>query len=878
MARQQLIVETKTPKSCVVHTDYTVSYTPSSGGGWAKKGDNINGEWSNDQSGRSVSLSSDGNVVAIGAPHHNGGGGGSGQDAGHVRVYAWNGTIWEKRGGDIEGEGFSYSGRSVSLSSDGTIVAIGANSATSTNKGHVRVYQYDATKTTADTNQYEGNSNFGPVGWNRLGADIDGELHWDQSGYSVSLSSDGSIVAIGSKENSGSFTYAGHVRVYQYDVTKTTVVTDQSSPDFGPKRWRRLGADIDGETTNDNSGRSVSLSSDGSTVAIGAYFNDGTGLSNSGHVRVYKYDATKTTAENDQTSSDFGPVGWNRLGADIDGAAANDYSGYSVSLSSDGTIVAIGAPGTDLWAGHVRVYKYDVTKTTAETDQSSPDFGPVKWRRLGADIDGESGGDNSGMSVSLSSDGSIVAIGAYGNDAAGTGSGHVRAYEYKTITEDEYDEGNTANTTGAVGVPIIMDGGVSWGENTKFWVQQGDDIDGGATIDWSGYSVSLNDNGRTVAIGAPYADSNGLNNNGNVRVYRIGSSISPQVGDWAVAEHKETDTGADLSTYTYRVTHVTDADTLVLKFVSSSELGGLSNSVYSYSYVIENPSIYQQLDSGLRFSPDGTKVFFLDYYTSGVSSYSHIRRRTLSTPWDITSSSSDGSQLISTAPRVKDITFSPDGTKLYATDDTDDRVKEFTLSSPWHIQDLDVNTMNTGTLDTQGYNPWGLAFSPDGTKLYVCDHHATKIYWYTLTTPWDIDTAVLASASLSVSSQDTYPRSIDFSSDGRDLYVLGGQNDTIYQYTLTTPWDLSTASYSGYSLYVGSQDLGPVGMVIPPGRNELYMAGQSNGAIYRYTLPEEYPDLSPCDLCDGTGPPGDCPIAPHVIKRDLGGMFMMLLD
>jgi hypothetical protein len=518
-------------------------------------------------------LSSDGNVMAIGSPYANGA-------TGHVRVYAWNGTSWEKRGGDIDGEGGNEaSGYSVSLSSDGTIVAISApfndGGGTIHNTGHVRVYQYDADKDAEVTDQ--SSPDFGPVKWRRLGADIEGEANSDESGRSISLSSDGTIVAISAHgSDSNGFTGNGHVRVYKYDVTKTTAVTDQTASNFGPIGWNRLGADIDGAATNDSSGYSVSLSSDGSIVAIGAYLNDGTGLSNSGHVRVYQYDVTKTTTQLDESQAGFGPVGWNRLGADIDGESGSDYSGWSVSLSSDGTIVAIGASGndgTDLSnSGHVRVYKYDVTKTTAETDQSSPDFGPVKWRRLGADIDGEAAGDGSGRSVSLSSDGSIVAIGARLNIATGlSNSGHVRVYEYKTITEDEYDEGNTANTTGAVGVPIIIDGGVSWGASTKFWVQQGDDIDGEANNDLSGMSVSLNDNGRTVAIGAPYADSNGFTNNGNVRVYQTSSPLSPQVGDWAVAKHKETDTGADLSTYTYRVIGVTDADTLVLGFVSATD-------------------------------------------------------------------------------------------------------------------------------------------------------------------------------------------------------------------------------------------------------------------------------------------------------------------
>ena len=89
----------------------------------------------------------------------------------------------------------------------------------------------------------------------------------------------------------------------------------------------QVGADIDGEAAGDQSGSSVSLSSDGSRVAIGARENDGNGTA-AGHVRIYDYDGSS----------------WVKVGVDIDGEAASDKSGYSVSLSSDGSKIAIGAP------------------------------------------------------------------------------------------------------------------------------------------------------------------------------------------------------------------------------------------------------------------------------------------------------------------------------------------------------------------------------------------------------------------------------------------------------------------------------------------------------------------------------------------------------
>ena len=332
-------------------------------------GSDINGEAINDYSGRSVSLSSDGSIVAIGAAQNNGSGT---NDAGHVRVYQNVSGVWVQIGSDIDGEAnIDLSGVCVSLSSDGSIVAIGANANDGNGNisGHVRVYQ-----------------NVSGV-WTQVGSDINGEAANNQSGESVSLSSDGSIVAIGARYNQGNGVDSGHVRVYQ-NVSGV---------------WTQIGSDINGEAANDYSGYSISLSSDGNIVAIGAYQNDGNG-SNSGHVRVY------------QNISGV----WTQIGSDINGEAANDYSGHSVSLSSDGSIVAIGAyqnSGNGSDSGHVRVYK---------------NISGV-WTLIGSDINGEAAGDYCGYGISLSSNGSILAVGSNYNDGNGSNSGHVRIYSLSAV-------------------------------------------------------------------------------------------------------------------------------------------------------------------------------------------------------------------------------------------------------------------------------------------------------------------------------------------------------------------------------------------------------------------------------------------------------------
>ena len=383
-------------------------------------GGDIDFEAAGDSQGASVSLSSDGTIVAIGAPNN----GGTASKAGHVRVYQNISGTWTQLGSDIDGEAADdQSGISVSLSGNGTIVAIGGwrNDGNGIDSGHVRVYEY--------TNNI----------WAQLGGDIDGEAENDYSGRSISLSSDGTIVAIGANGNDGNGNGSGHVRVYEY--TNNT--------------WAQLGSDIDGEAASDYSGTSVSLSSDGTIVAIGAQF----AVVNSGKVAVYQYISGT----------------WTRLGSPIFGEAVNDEFGCSISLSSDGTIVAIGAYGNDgngSYAGRVRVYEY--------TNND--------WNQLGGDIDGEAAGDSSGSSVSLSGNGTIVAIGANGNDGNGIDSGHVRVYK---------------NISGT-------------------WTQLGSDINGEAAGDSSGSSVSLSSDGTIVAIGAsggPAGDPEAPDNVGHVRIY-----------------------------------------------------------------------------------------------------------------------------------------------------------------------------------------------------------------------------------------------------------------------------------------------------------------------------------------------------------------------
>lgn len=399
---------------------------------------------------------------------------------------------WIQLGQDMDGEAAGdQAGQSVSLSGDGNTLVIGAplNDGNGDASGHARVYRFDGTS------------------WTQLGQDIDGEASFDRSGFSVSLSGDGKTVVIGAPHNHGNGASSGHARVYRFDGVN----------------WNQLGQDIDGEAAGDQAGRPVSLSSDGNTLVIGAALNDGNGTS-AGHVRVYRFDG----------------VDWTQLGQDIDGEAAGDQqNGHSVSLSDDGNTLVIGAPlndGNGANSGHARVYRFD----------------GVNWTQLGQDIDGEVSDDLSGFSVSLSRDGNTLVIGAPYNDANGRFAGHARVYRFDGTNWTQIGQDidgevagersgwsvslNGAGDTVVIGAPHNDLNGPSPGLARVYyfdgatWHQLGQDIDGEAAGDFSGWSVSFSDDGNTLAIGAFRNDGNGQSA-GHTRVYRFQAAATGTISD-----------------------------------------------------------------------------------------------------------------------------------------------------------------------------------------------------------------------------------------------------------------------------------------------------------------------------------------------------------
>jgi hypothetical protein len=685
-----------------------------SGSGWAQTGADINGEAINDSAGYSVAMSRDGNRIAIGAPYNDG----SFNDSGHVRVYTWSGTAWTQLGDDINGEAlFDQSGYSVAMSRDGSRIAIGApyNNGNGADSGHVRVYTWSGTA------------------WEKTGLDIDGEAVDDQSGYSVAMSEDGRRIAIGARRNDENGNDSGHVRVYTWNDTA----------------WIKTGLDIDGEAVVDQSGYSVAMSADGTRIAIGAPWND-SNSTDTGHVRVYTWNDTA----------------WIKTGSDIDGEASDDSSGYSVAMSEDGTRIAIGAKWNDSNgnnnAGHVRVY--------ALTNGN--------WAKTGDDMNGEAANDQSGTSVAMSADGTHITIGAIGNDENGDFSGHVRAFLVpdvpsaptissvtpasgsltvaftsgtdggSAITNYKYSidgvnyvalnpattsspftiSGLTNRTTYSVTIKAVNAVGDSAASNAKTRTpdaitisQIGSDINGEAADDWSGYSVAMSEDGTRIAIGAP---DNG-DESGHVRVYTWNGTAWTQTGDDINGEGANDQSG-------YSVAMSRDGNRIAIGSVWNDGNGNNSGHVRVYTWNgtawektgddINGEAAGDESGYSVAMSRDGSRIAIGAPLNDENGSYSgHVRVYTWSgTAWVKTGDDIDGE-----APGDKSghsVAMSQDGTRIAigsvwndGNGDESGHVRVYTWNgTTWEKTGFDIE--GEAAADYSGSS---LAMSANGSRIAI---------------------------------------------------------------------------------------------------------------------------------------------------------------
>lgn len=365
-------------------------------------------------------------------------------------------TLVDSLTGEVNQEEF---GTAVALDNTGNTLVVGAKYADDPvfNVGVTRVYSRAGDD------------------WIQQGSNISGESSGDNSGEGVSINSSGTRIAIGAIGNDdGPGSNSGHVRVYYWTGSD----------------WTQLGADIDGQQSNEQLGGSVSMNAAGDILVAGAVGHNGGAGSNTGVVRVYSY-----------TES------WGQLGADLEGDESNALFGTSVDITEAGSRIVCGAHSGSSDFGEAKVY----------------DWNGISWIQAGNTIVGDVVDDYAGDSVAINAAGDRVVVGSPRNDSNGNLSGNVKVYELIGSTwtqmgsniEGEVGEliGSvvTINSAGDRIATSSYSGNVmrvyDW--NGSSWDQVGPDVEPRAGITQFGVDMAMNSVGDIVAGGAPFTSDPG---------------------------------------------------------------------------------------------------------------------------------------------------------------------------------------------------------------------------------------------------------------------------------------------------------------------------------------------------------------------------------
>jgi DNA-binding beta-propeller fold protein YncE len=271
----------------------------------------------------------------------------------------------------------------------------------------------------------------------------------------------------------------------------------------------------------------------------------------------------------------------------------------------------------------------------------------------------------------------------------------------------------------------------------------------------------------------------------------------------------------------------------------------------------------------LFFKPDGTKMYILGYSGDEVNEYD------LNTAWEVSSASYVQNFSVTTEEASPEgIFFKPDGTKMYITGSSGDEVNEYTLSSAWDIST--ASYVQNFSVATETPSPRNVFFKPDGTRMYICAFEQgavlSKILEYSLSSAWDISTASLTT-NLNYSSiypaYEAQPSALAFNADGTKMYVAGSNRDTVVEYTLGTPWSISTASKASAIIFsVVSEESTPWGLFFGDNGTKMYIVGLGSDAVWQYTT-GTYGDATLTYPSSVKFPSGTAPAAPADGETDI---------
>jgi len=287
---------------------------------------------------------------------------------------------------------------------------------------------------------------------------------------------------------------------------------------------------------------------------------------------------------------------------------------------------------------------------------------------------------------------------------------------------------------------------------------------------------------------------------------------------------------------TLTATNIADNVKIVSGATRSSNIAMFSDGRVTEWSHLQNGKFFDIVEAtpqGVFAKPDGTTIYVVGQTLDNVYQYS------LSTAWNVATATLSQIHSVTAQETLPvDLFFKSDGSVLYLLGDQGNDITYYSLSESWNVGST-ITLDGTYSLSAQTTTPSGLHFSGDGTKFWVSS--VTTVFQYTVATPWTLTTASYDNKSFT-NPQDTTLKSVSLDPSGTTMFLLGDTNDRVYEYYLTTANDITTAVYSGRSSYIAhkSTQIGNEntfgGMYIAYPNNKMYLLGTASDTILEYNL------------------------------------------
>jgi hypothetical protein len=263
--------------------------------------------------------------------------------------------------------------------------------------------------------------------------------------------------------------------------------------------------------------------------------------------------------------------------------------------------------------------------------------------------------------------------------------------------------------------------------------------------------------------------------------------------------------------------------------VTGAEVGGpydIANASYDGVYFSHGSQI-NTFTSALKFNPTGTKAYIM-----GNGS---IYQYTLTTGFDVTTASYDSVSFHATSQDTTPLSlaFNTDGTKMFISGGGSGAVYQYTISTGFDLSTASYDSVSFSVASQAG-NPTDITFNVDGTSMLILDDVTDAIYQYTLSTGFDLSTASYASVSFSFTPQTSSTKQFTLSGDGTKLVVFSTTND-LYLYTLSSAFNISSASYDNISLDTFTPVTFPTSVTFKPDGSKMYITGYNWNQVFQYT-------------------------------------------